>query len=91
MAEPTSSTPLNSPVNADAEVANLQAQAISGGTTSNLNRNAMIPNDMESLRKESPEMYRGILEGIAGTILSRMRAHDRRMKKLMREGYKWDT
>lgn len=88
MAEPSNAVPQNAPVNADAEVANIQAQAVSGGAPDGTNRNTMVPNDMASLQRESPEMYKGILDGIAGTILGRLRAHQRKMKQLMRDGYK---
>lgn len=84
-----SEVPANAPLNADAEVVSLQAQATaSTAAKGTMNASTMVPNSMAALKREAPEMYRAVLEGIANTVLSRLRQHDRNMKRLIREGYK---
>jgi len=78
----------NAPVNADAEVAAIQAQAVSTQPPGTVNAKTTISNNMAALQQNHPEMHKGILEGIANTILSHLRRHQRRMKKLMKEGYR---
>ena len=52
-----------------------------GGVTS-----ATVISSLEELKKQAPEVYNKMLQGIATNICSEMKAHQERLKQLMRKG-----
>lgn len=56
-----------------------------GGQSPNRTINATF-SSVEAFRSEEPELFEAMMEGLAMSIVSRMRKHNERMKKLMREG-----
>ena len=45
-----------------------------------------VPNDMNKLRTEAPEVYDGVVKALANDILRQMGRSQRRIKQVMREG-----
>ena len=64
--------------------ATAEAAAMSNGTKKDFSINTGVKS-VGDLRKEAPEVYEKMMMGIAQTIVSRMREHAERLKKLWRE------
>ncbi|GAB4236217.1 MAG: hypothetical protein Tsb0021_15890 [Chlamydiales bacterium] len=44
-----------------------------------------VPNTMEELRQQAPEVFKAMMDGLAQNLINRMRRHAARMKDLIRE------
>lgn len=78
------------PANADAELLAVQSKT-SMPPSGTLNASSTVPNNVAGLRKEAPEVYKAMLEGIAQSVLSKLRKHQKEMKKLIRKSLRGES
>jgi hypothetical protein len=80
--QPVATTPTTAtaPNAANPTTAGAIASAHSGGAGTNT-----VVKSLEDLKRKSPEVYQKMMEGIGMNICNEMKAHQDRLKKLMRE------
>lgn len=85
----------NEPQAPDPASAQEQAQIASRSTTpqavaANTDASKITAGSMEELKEKAPEVYKAMMEGLAGSMINRLRRQNERLKKLIKEAQRDD-